>query len=95
MRYLEEVVTSVVETGTQLEPTYHQIVEYSNFQGFPFLKRLVNSFHVYEDRMRPLTLLCETLTEKVYGLLNLSAFNSEYFGRLGMPETFTGSQVCA
>jgi hypothetical protein len=94
MRSVEEVITSVLETGTQLEPTYHQIVEYSSFQGLPYLKRFVNSFHVYEERMRPLTLLCETLTEKVYGLLDLSAFNSEYFGRLGMPETFSESQVC-
>jgi len=93
MRSIEEIATSILEAGMQHEPVYHQIVEYTSFQGFPYLKRFVNSFQIYEERMMPLSVLCATLTENVSGLVNLSAFNSEYFGRLGMPERFAESQV--
>jgi len=93
MRLIGEVVTSVLDTGTQHKPTFHQIIEYSSFQGFPFLKRFMNSNNVYEERMIPLNLLCETLGGQLCGLQSLAAFNSEYFGRLGMLESFTESQV--
>ena len=93
MRFIGEVVTSILDTGAQHKPTFHQIIEYSSFQGFPFLKRFTSSNNVFEERMMPLNILCETLGDHLGGLQSLVAFNSEYFGRLGMLESFTGSQV--